>query len=222
VKELRVQFRRQIGDIEAKVAYLFALVAEGLTAATHALLGGESDFMNVLAERERAIDALYRDIEELVNQQMALQAPVANDLRFFLSVPELERSHDLVLHIAHHATYPLSQELTPRMRGLIAKMGAIGADMWRQAANSWYQRDGTAAELLDERDDEIDTLHEALTLELAKRALPTQALMDMTLVACFYERLCDHAVNVARRVVYLAGTSSLSLSDTRPVEPETG
>jgi phosphate transport system protein len=72
--------------------------------------------------------------------------------------------------------------------------------MWSQAASAWYEGDATLAEQLDERDDELDTLHVALVAELAAGQMPLPVTMDMTLVARFYERLGDHAVNVARRV----------------------
>jgi phosphate transport system protein len=195
--------------IEAKITQLFAFMTEDLTRATQALLSGDHDTVRVLAERERAIDAIYLEVEDLVNQQLALQAPVATDLRFLLSVlrivPELERSHDLVVHIARHADHILSDELSPRSRGLVQRMGDIGVDMWRQAADSWYQRDSAAAVLLDERDDELDGLHAALMAELASGRMTLPVAMDMTLVGRFYERLGDHAVNIARRVTYLAG-----------------
>ena len=97
-------YHQRLEEIEGKVIQLFALVAEGLAAATDALLSGDREVARLLMEREVLIDTLYVDVEELVNSQMALQAPVAKDLRFLLSVlrivPELERSHDLVEHIA--------------------------------------------------------------------------------------------------------------------------
>jgi phosphate transport system protein len=195
--------------IEAKIIQLFALVAEDLIVATDGLLGEGTDVLDAVTERERLIDGLYGEIEDLVNQQFALQAPVATDLRFLLSVlrivPELERSHDLVVHIARHATHILSGDLTPRARGLIQRMGDAGSEMWRRAADAWYRRDGAAATLLDEADEEMDGLHVALTAELASGQMSLPVTMDMTLVARFYERLGDHAVNIARRVVFLAG-----------------
>ena len=141
--EHRQDFERELEAIEAKVIELFAMVAEDLPGATHALLSGDNEVVKVLAEREKVIDALYPEIEELVNREILLQAPVASDLRFLLSVlrivPELERSHDLVLDIARRADHILSGELSPRGRGLIERMGSLVSDMWRQAADSWYK-----------------------------------------------------------------------------------
>ena len=120
--EHRQEFQRELEAIEAKVIELFAMVAEDLAKATDALLTGNNEVVKLLAERERVINALYPEIEELVNRTILLQAPVASDLRFLLSVlrivPELERSHDLVEHIARRADHILSG------RSLAAQPGA--------------------------------------------------------------------------------------------------
>jgi phosphate transport system protein len=212
VTELRVAFHRELQTIEGKVAQLFAFVAEDLVVATEALLSGDAEALKVVSDREAVIDTLYRELEDLVNHQMALQAPVASDLRLLLSVlrivPELERSHDLVTHIAEHATHLLSDDLSPRCRGLVQRMGDTAAEMWNQATDAWSQREPFAVVALDERDDDLDSLHSALTAELASGKMSLPVTMDMTLVARYYERLGDHAVNIARRVVYLAGADT--------------
>ena len=86
-------------------------------------------------------------------------------------------------------------------------MGELATQMWRQAADSWYQRDRLAANALAARDEEMDELHASLIAELASGGMSLPVTMEMTLVARFYERLGDHAVNIARRVVYLAGSA---------------
>jgi len=208
--EHRQDLQRELEGIEAKVIELFAMVAEDLARATDALLSGNNEVVKVLAEREAVIESLYPEIEETVNRNILLQAPVASDLRFLLSVlrivPELERSHDLVEHIARRADHILSDDLSPRARGIVERMGELVSDMWRQASEAWYQRDSSAAALLAERDEEMDELHASLIAELASGSMTLPVAMEMTLVARFYERLGDHAVNVARRVAYLAGS----------------
>jgi phosphate transport system protein len=218
--ERRQEFQHDLDDIEAKVIELFAMVAEDLPAATKALLSGEDDVLPQLSEREHAIDALYVEIDQLVNREILLQAPVAVDLRFLLSVlrivPELERSHDLVMQIAARANHFLSDELSPRTRGLVERMGTVASDMWRQASDSWYQRDRKVALTLSERDDDMDELHSSLIAELASGRMSVPVTMEMTLVARFYERLGAHAVNIARRVIYLAGSIPEPGSDDTP------
>ncbi len=186
------------------------MVAEDLPRATDALLSGNSDIVRTLAERDRAIDDLYPKIEELVDRELVLQAPLASDLRFLISVlrvvPELERSHDLVVNIARRASYILSEDLSPRSRGLVEQMGNLASDMWRNAVDCWCQRDRSTAVALEDRDDEMDELFASLMAELGSGRMTLPVTMEMTLVARFYERLADHAVNIARRVVYLAGS----------------
>jgi phosphate transport system protein len=220
VVEQRQEFQRELEAIEAKVIELFAMVAEDLPAATHALLSGDNEVLRKLAEREQLIDALYPEIDDLVNREILLQAPVASDLRFLLSVlrivPELERSHDLVIQIASRANHILGEELSPRARGLIERMGSLASDMWRKAVDSWYQRDRAAAQALADRDNEMDELHSSLIAELASGRMVLPVTMEMTLVARFYERLGDHAVNIARRVAYLAGSGAPQPPDMSP------
>ena len=209
--EQRQEFQRALEAIEAEVTGLFAMVAEDLPGATYALLSGNSEVLGVLAERERVIDVLYREIDELASREILLQAPVASDLRFLLSVlrvvPELERSHDLVVQIASRASHDLGEELSPGCRRLVERMGDLAWGMWRQVADSWRHRDRTVALALGERHDTMNELHANLIAELASGRMTLPAAMEMTLVARFYERLGDHAVNLARRVIYLAGSA---------------
>lgn len=120
-------FDRELGDIEAKVIELFTMVAEDLPKATDVLLNGTNEMVRALAERDRVIDALYPEIEDLADRELLLQAPVASDLRLLVSVlrvvPELERSHDLVVDIARRASHILGDDLRPRTRALIEQMG---------------------------------------------------------------------------------------------------
>jgi phosphate transport system protein len=211
MNENREEFQRDLERIEAKVIELFAMVAEDLPRATEALLSGDNDALAVLIEREQIIDALWPEIEELVNREIVLQAPVAVDLRYLLSVlrivPVLERAHDLVISIGSRANHSLGEELTSRSRVIVERMSELASTMWRQAADAWYQRDKTAAFSLSERDEEMDELHSSLTAELASGQMSVQVAMEMALVARDYERLGAHAVNIARRVVYLAGST---------------
>jgi len=208
-RQERQAFDRELGAIEAKVIELFAMVAEDLPRATDALLNGNSEAVRALAERDLVIDGLYPEIEELADHELLLQQPAASDFRLLISVlrvvPELERSHDLIVNIARRGNLILSQDISARSRGLIEHMGSLASEMWREAADCWCERDRSAAAALGERDDEMDELYASLTAELASGEMTLPVTMQLTLVARFYERLADHAVNIARRVIYLAG-----------------
>jgi phosphate transport system protein len=116
-----------------------------------------------------------------------LQAPVASDLRFLLSVvrvvPELERSHDLVVQIASRASHGLSGDLSPGSRRLVERMGDLAWGMWRQVADSWRHRDCSVALELSERHDKMTELHASLIAELASGGMTLPVAMEMTLVA---------------------------------------
>jgi phosphate transport system protein len=207
----RSEFDRVLEAIEAKVIELFGMVAEDLPAATQALLGG-GGLAGVLAVREQVINALCQEVGGLACRQLLLQAPVASGLRFLLSVlritPELERSHDLVMQIASPAGRMRAGNLSPHGRGLAERMGHLASGMWHQAAGAWYARDRSAAAALGERGREMDDLHASLTAELASGRMTIPVTMEMTLLARCYERLGAHAVNITRRVAYLAGPAA--------------
>jgi phosphate transport system protein len=204
----RRDFDRRLDAIDIKVIELFAMVCEDLSGATDALLSGSNEVAH-LAERDRAVDALYLEIERLASREILLQAPVASDLRFLLTVlriaPELERSHDLECQIASASGELLAAGLSARCRSLTQRMGELAVDMWRRAADGWYGRDGSAASVLAEVNDEMHELHTDLVAELAAGQMGSPVTMEMALVARFYARLADHAVNIARRITYLAG-----------------
>src|ERR1700722_14850830 len=131
MSEHRQEFDNELDAIESKVIELFAMVAEDVPLATQALLNGDAGVAATLAARDQAIDALYLEVEALANKEILLQAPVASDLRFLLSVlrivPELERSHDLVVHIAIRPP-PRGAEPLPRGRAPAASQGPGGGD----------------------------------------------------------------------------------------------
>jgi phosphate transport system protein len=208
-RQERQWFGRELGAIEAKVIELFTMVADDLPQATDALLNGNSEAAQILAERDRVIDGLYPEIEELADREILLQQPLASDFRLLISVlrvvPELERSHDLIVDIARRGNLILSQDLSARSRGLIEHMGNLASEMWREAVDCWCERDRSAAVALAERDDEMNELYASLMAELATGQMTIPVTMQLTLVARFYERLADHAFNIARRVTYLAG-----------------
>jgi phosphate transport system protein len=208
--KLRKGFSRELGQIDAKVLQLFALVTESLGAATETFLADDRDTAREIKQRDQIIDQLYVDIEGLVERTLVLQAPVAGDLRFLLSVlrivPELERSGDLAEHIATRANLGLASELSPVARGLVERLGRAGVEMWRAATDAYADRDANALPRIDELDDEVDRLHDELVAELENEAIPRRIAIEMALVARFFERLGDHAVHITARVVRAQGS----------------
>ncbi len=207
--ELRTQFHQRLDHIDASMTRLFAMVTEGIGRATDALLGSDSSAILVMAHQDEVIGALWAEVEETAQTLLALQSPAAGDLRFLLSVlriaPELERSADLASHVAARGAAAVGGKLSPRARGLVDRMGGHAVGMWWKLSDAYRDRDPHMAEVLEAADDEMDDLHRLLTAEVTDGTLPAPVVAEMALVARFYERLGDHAVNIARRLTYLAG-----------------
>jgi phosphate uptake regulator len=121
-------------------------------------------------------------------------------------LPELERSHHLVVQLAARAGHIRGEDLSPRSQELVERMGNLVSDMWRRTADSWYQRDHSAAAQVAERNNEMGNLHASLIAELSSGRMALAVTIEMTLMAPLYERLSDHAVNIAHQVVYIAGS----------------
>jgi len=116
-----------------------------------------------------------------------------------LILPELERSADLAEHIAQRAANNLGTAMSPTSRGIVQRMSDVALAMWTVVSDSY--RDGISrAKELTEADDEIDALRDRLINEVAKNTMTIETASQVALLARFYERLGDHAVNLARRI----------------------
>ncbi len=192
--------------IDLGVMRLFALVSEALAGATTALLGDERDTADSIVEADLVIDDLTSEIEGYVWERIETTDPQILDLRHLINVllilPELERSADLAEHIAQRARFNMGPSMSPRSRGIFQRMSEIAIAMWREAADAYLDRDLDAMEV-DHADEELDTLRDQLTEEVAKSTMPMHVSSQVILVARFYERLGDHAVNLARRIASL-------------------
>ena len=192
--------------VDRSVGQLFALVTEALAGATQALLRGEAALGSAVIEGDRLIDELTSDVEATVWDQIDTESPSGDQLRrligILLILPELERSADLAKHIAQRAVFNLGAEMSPLSRGIVQRMTEVALEMWKAAADAFGAQISPVINL-DEDDEEIDILHERLTGEVARGAMPTAVAAQVTLLARFYERLGDHAVNLASRIASL-------------------
>jgi phosphate transport system protein len=205
--------------IDREIIKLFALVGEGVAGATHSLLAGDREAARILAESDETIDALYREVEQLAQRQLAQRATGPEELRYLVAVlrmlPELERSGDLAEHVSRRAVRGLGIELSHRARGLVEQMGEVACDMWRATADAYADR-ALVVEDVESLDDELDELHVALTAEIASGSMPLPVAIEAALVARFYERFGDHAVNLARRIAVLAGRAGAGTGTSTP------
>jgi len=200
-----------VEKLDAEVLHIFELVREALAGATEIFLTTDRDAARALVTRDELIDALHRNLEaEVLGELIRPNFDDSERRRLLVLIlrilPELERSGDLAEHIASHAAQGLARWLTPRALSLVSQMGAVGIEMWTLAADAYAHRDAAAADVLRVRDDEIDDLHVSLTSELAAGGISIPVAIEMALVARYFERLGDHAVNVTRRLQELHAT----------------
>lgn len=189
--------------IDSRVAQVFALVSEALAGATHALLSGDTATGQAIIDSDKTIDQMTQELTGLIWQRVESGAAESAELRRLVGVllilPELERSADLGEHIAQRAVAHLGRDMSPLSRGLVQRMSEVALEMWRAVADA-YARSAQQGIALNEADEELDELHERLTLEVANGTMTASVASQVTLVARFYERLGDHAVNLARRI----------------------
>jgi len=198
-----------LDQIDRKVMQLFALVGDSVSGATHALLAGDREAAKTLADRDEVVDSLCHDIEELTLQQLTVAGITSpSQLRYLVTVirmlPDLERNGDLAEHVARRAARGLGAELSARSRGLLERMGEVAVHMWRATTDAYAERQSSGWALVDDLDDEMDDLHVSLTVEVVAGTMPLPVAVELALLARFYERFGDHAVNLAKRVAVLS------------------
>jgi predicted phosphate transport protein (TIGR00153 family) len=212
----REELRRQIDDA---VLVLFALVSEQLGWATSALLDQDVVRAQEVIADDDGIDERCEALIALVKDGLAAAAGDPGDLEHLIAVlqivPELERSADLVEHIAQRAARGLGGVISPEARGVIQQMCDVAIRMWQASSAAYRQRSRDASFQLSDADDELDDLATRLVGAGVAQGSDPQVAADLALVARFYERIGDHAVNLARRVETLAAPRRLE--SRRPV-----
>ena len=207
---MRDQYHEELGAITASLVEMTSLVGSAMSRATTALLDADLTLAESVIEADEHIDVLYRQTDARVFNLMARQQPVAGDLRILVTslrmVADLERMGDLALHVAKIARlrYPASA-VPPELRPTIAEMGEVAGRIVAKTGRVIAEQDVQQAAELEDDDDEMDALHRRLFSVLLDPAWPhgVEPAIDITLAGRYYERFADHAVSVARRVVYL-------------------
>jgi len=198
---------RALTEIDRLFVQVFALVGEAIAGATHALLASDREAAKQLVQRDELVDALTMQIAEIAQDGLVGDEPSGEERRVLVAVlrmlPDLERNGDLAEHIARRAARGLGSEMSARSRGLVERMGEVGAAIWSATADAFAERSVAGAIHVDDLDDEMDELHVTLTAELVAGTMPLPVAIELAMVARFYERFGDHAVNLARRMAAL-------------------
>jgi phosphate transport system protein len=199
---------QEVAELDAGVIRLFASVAEAMARATHALLNQDAELAEEVVTGDQEIDELTADLELEAWRQLTTETPDATTLRHLVGVllilPELERSADLAEHIAQRASDNLGASMPPASRGVVQRMTEVAIEMWQAVTDSFHARTPVAARIAED-DEEMDILHERLVREIQDEDVAVPVATQVTLLARFYERFADHAVNLARRIELLPG-----------------
>ncbi|MEN9742080.1 MAG: Phosphate transport system protein phoU 2 [Actinomycetota bacterium] len=207
---MREDYKLQLESINADLVVMTELVGRAISKATDSLLNDDLKLAEEVITSDEIINSLNSSIEERSLQMVALQAPVATDLRILMSAirmgSSLERMGDLASHIAKQVRlrYP-NPSIPEELRGTFARMGEAATKIVAETGRVIKTRDTDLADKIKTYDDELDNLHrELFSVVLDDNwAHSVEAAIDVTLLSRFYERFGDHAVTVARRVVHI-------------------
>lgn len=220
---MRDIYHDELDEIGNSLVAMTHLASTAMERATNALLDGDLNGAERVVSDDTAIDALRSDLENRTFALLSLQQPVATDLRVLVTtlhlVADLERMGDLALHIAKVARMRFPDiAVPPELRDVISQMGEVALSLVEKVAEVIKGRDVELAKAIESEDDSMDALRRKLfTLLLSdKWSYGTEAAIDMTLLGRYYERYADHAVGVARRVVFIATGELPGGSAARP------
>lgn len=207
---MREAYHVELEQLADELAGMCSMVGDAMELATRALLEVDLGLAEQVIGDDSKIDDARSSCEEHAYALLALQAPVATDLRSVLAAihaaESLERMGDLALHVAKAARRRHPQPVLPeQVRPYFAEMGRVAVALAREAEQVIVSKDVAQARALEDADDEMDDLHRHLFTVIMDREWPhgVAAAVDVTLLGRFYERFADHAVSVAKRVVFV-------------------
>ena len=207
---MREAFHEQLESVFDDLAGICRSVEDAVRLATDALLTGDADIAEQVISADVDIDQAREKVEDTAFSILSLQQPVAGDLRVVVSalrmVSELERMGDLSVHVAKIARLRVPNVAVPdEVRPTLSRMGSVAEDMVSRVSRIILGRDVEAAIELGRADEIMDQLRRRSFTELLSDDWThgVEAAVDLALLGRYYERIADHAVSVANRVVYV-------------------
>jgi phosphate transport system protein len=207
---MREAYFDQLDTIVGDVVAMTHQVQDAVARATKALLTADPDLAERVITDDAAIDAVRERVEGRSFELLALQQPVATDLRMLVAalrmVADLERMGDLSVHVAKVARLRVPEVAVPdEMVPIIERMATVAEAMVGTVAGVIAERDVDGARRLERDDEEMDRLRRTSFRQMLDDSWPygVEPAVDIALLGRYYERIADHAVSLARRVVYL-------------------
>ncbi|HEY8449770.1 MAG TPA: phosphate signaling complex protein PhoU [Bacillota bacterium] len=216
----RTSLEQELNELQARLIRMGTLVEEAIRTAVESLKNRDLEAAQRVIDGDAAIDDLELEIEQACLRLLALQQPMAGDLRaigtMLKLVTDLERMADHATDIAR-ATLRIGQD--PLIKPLvdIPRMAELAQEMLRQGLNAYLARDPELALAMAKRDDELDGLYKQVFRELLVLMMSNPATIEqatqLLMVAQHLERVGDHATNLAEWVVYLVQGERRELND---------
>lgn len=207
---MRDLYYDQLDSILGELVSMTHSVKHAVQQATKALLTADAEVAEQVISDDAAIDLARERIEDRSFEILSLQQPVAGDLRMLVAglrmVADLERMGDLSVHVAKVARLRIPSVAVPaELRPTITRMAEVAESMVEAVAVVIAERDVDAARALEEADEEMDLLRSNSFRFMLGDDWPygIEPAVDIALLGRYYERIADHAVSLARRVVYL-------------------
>lgn len=209
--EQRKTFHQELDHMRDDIVRLAALTSEFIPRGTEVLLTNDLEGAQALIEDDDVIDALAVQIEDHCYHVLALQQPMAGDLRSIVTAirltSEIERCGALMINVAKGARRIYGCEYDPKLRGLIERMSEEASRLFKLSIDAYVEHNASLAAALDDIDDTLDQLHtdyiEAIFESHHAGTIDLQAAVQLALIGRYYERIGDHAVNIGARVEYM-------------------
>jgi phosphate transport system protein len=207
---IRSVFQDELDSVSQTLFELSVMVSDSMAKATRALMSKNLSLAEEVISYDEKVDTVQHDLDARIIDIIARQQPVASDLRALVTAlrmsADLERMGDLADHVAKVVRLRHPGSAVPdQLLGLIESMGVTAEKIAAKTGVVISTRDTALAAQLEKDDDEMDLLHRQL---IAALIAPTwqhgvETAIDLTLLGRYYERYADHAVSVARRVIFL-------------------
>lgn len=210
MEPLRKNFNQQLEELRERVLYMGGLVETAVHRSLHAVLNRDPALADtVIGAIEPEINRLEIEVDDRALRLMALQQPMAVDLRFVAAVlkigNDLERMGDLAVNIAEGATRLLEQALAAPVVDL-PLMAARANQMLRSALDALMTRNAALARQVLASDDEVDRMRDAIFHELIQAMIRdpggAERNLGLLFIARNLERIADHATNIAEDVIF--------------------
>jgi phosphate transport system protein len=209
--EARKTFHQQLDDVKTDIVRLAAMTTETIPRATEALLSSDLAAAQQIIDDDDIIDQQSIEVEEACLRVLALQQPMASDLRAVMTAIklnwDLERSADLAVNICKTVRRIYGVSLTPQLRGIIEQMSEEAYRLMRLSVDAYMDGNIALAAALDDMDDRLDALQVEFVRAIfdahERDLMPMMSAVQLGLIGRYYERIGDHAVNIGERVQYL-------------------